>query len=143
MSPTGNQATADLAGENLALVRRYLQAVEGGATGEALAAFYAADVVQEEPPNRLNPKGAHRDLRGILAAAQRGQQALSAQRYQILGEVASGDRVALELMWTGTVAVPLGSLPAGGEMRARFAMFIEIRDGKIAAQRNYDCFYPF
>jgi ketosteroid isomerase-like protein len=143
MSPSGNQVTGEGASEDLALVRRYLQAVEAGATGETLAAFYTADVVQEELPNRLNPKGARRDLRGILAAAARGQQAVSAQRYQILGEVAGGGWVALELQWTGTVAVPLGSLPAGGEMRARFAMFIEIRDGKIAAQRNYDCFYPF
>ena len=40
-------------------------------------------------------------------------------------------------------AVPVGSLPAGGHMRARFAVFIELRDGKIASQRNYDCFDPY
>jgi ketosteroid isomerase-like protein len=28
-------------------------------------------------------------------------------------------------------------------MRAHFAVFIELRDGKIAEQRNYDCFEPF
>jgi ketosteroid isomerase-like protein len=33
--------------------------------------------------------------------------------------------------------------PAGGQLRARFAMFLEIREGRIARQRNYDCFYPF
>jgi len=26
---------------------------------------------------------------------------------------------------------------------ARFAIFLEIRDGKIAAQHNYDCFDPW
>jgi ketosteroid isomerase-like protein len=129
--------------ENLGVVRRYLQAVEQGATGETLAAFYTADAVQEELPNRLIPQGARRDLRAILAAAERGQQALSAQRYQILSEVASGDLVALEVQWTGTLAIPLGAQPAGGEMRARFGLFMQLRGGKIAAQRNYDCFYPF
>jgi len=44
---------------------------------------------------------------------------------------------------TGTLAVPFGSIPAGGEMRARFAIFLELRDGRIVRQRNYDCFDPF
>jgi ketosteroid isomerase-like protein len=51
--------------------------------------------------------------------------------------------MAIEVQWTGTLAVALGTLPAGGEMRARFAMFLELRDGKIARQRNYDCFEPW
>jgi ketosteroid isomerase-like protein len=51
--------------------------------------------------------------------------------------------VALEVRWSGTLAVPVGSFPAGGEMRARFAVFLDFRDGKIVAQRNYDCFEPF
>jgi len=79
----------------------------------------------------------------ILAAAERGQRALSAQRYEVLNEVASPDRVAVEVQWTGTIAVPIGTLPVGGQLRARFAMFLEIREGRIARQRNYDCFYPF
>jgi ketosteroid isomerase-like protein len=41
------------------------------------------------------------------------------------------------------VAVPIGTLAVGGQLRARFAMFLEIREGRIARQRNYDCFYPF
>src|SRR4051812_49269709 len=129
--------------ENLAAARRYLTAVESGATGDALAAFYAADVVQEELPNRLTPHGARRDLRAILGAADRGAQVMAAQRYEIDTALASGDSVALEVRWTGTLAVPVGSLPAGGEMRARFAVFLEFRNGQIVAQRNYDCFEPF
>jgi len=39
--------------------------------------------------------------------------------------------------------VPIGSVPVGGQMRARFAQFIELRDGRIASQRSYDCFEPF
>ena len=128
---------------NLQAVRRYLAALEAGATGDALAAFFTGDVVQEEFPNRLVPAGAVRDLRAVLDGAVRGQKVMAAQRFDIRSEMASGDRVALELVWTGTLAIPIGSVPAGGELRARFAVFIELRDGRIAAQRNYDCFDPF
>ena len=51
--------------------------------------------------------------------------------------------VALEVLWTGTLAVPFGSLAVGDNMRAHFAVFIQLRDGKIVAQRNYDCFDPW
>lgn len=127
----------------LALARRYLAAIEAGATGADLAAFFAADVVQEEFPNRLVPQGARRDLAAILDGAERGQKVLRAQRYDIQQALAQDDRVALEVIWTGTLAIPVGSLQAGDEMRARFAVFLQYRDGRIVAQRNYDCFDPF
>ncbi|HKB34942.1 MAG TPA: nuclear transport factor 2 family protein, partial [Gemmataceae bacterium] len=79
----------------------------------------------------------------LLEAGERGKKAMRSQRYEILGAVAGGDTVALEVRWTGTLAVPLGSLPAGGEMRARFAMFFEFKGGKIWRVRNYDCFEPW
>jgi ketosteroid isomerase-like protein len=126
--------------EVLELARRYFQALEGGATGEALASFYAPEVVQEEFPNRLNPGGARRDLAGILEAAARGRQVMAEQRYEILQAVAEGERVAIEFRWVGTLAKPVGSLPAGGQMRGRFAVFMEFREGRIVSQRNYDCF---
>jgi ketosteroid isomerase-like protein len=129
--------------ENVATARRYLAAIEAGATGEALAAFLTPDVVQVELPNRLVPNGVRRDRAAILDGAIRGQQVMAAQRFEVVGVVASGDRVALEAVWTGTLRVPLGSLPAGGEMRAHFGVFLEFRDGRIAAQRNYDCFEPW
>jgi ketosteroid isomerase-like protein len=127
----------------LELTRRYFAAVEGGATGEALAAFYAPEVVQEEFPNRLAPHGARRDLSAILEAAERGRRLLAAQRYQILQALADGGRVAVEFLWSGTLAVPVGSLPAGAELRGHCACFLEFRDGRIVAQRSYDCFDPW
>ncbi|MEU5049278.1 hypothetical protein [Streptomyces sp. NPDC021096] len=54
--------------------------------------------------------------------------------------MAVGDQVALEVTWTGTLAVPLGDLPAGHVLRAHIAVFLEFREGKIRAQRNYDCY---
>jgi ketosteroid isomerase-like protein len=50
----------------------------------------------------------------------------------------NGNTVALEVVWTGELAIPFGTLTAGSELRAHSAMFMEFRDGKIVAQRNYD-----
>jgi hypothetical protein len=68
---------------------------------------------------------------------------MSAQRFEILTATAAGERVVLELAWTGTPAVPLGSPTVGGEMRTRFAFVIESRNGKVRWTRNQDCFDPW
>src|SRR5580700_1931501 len=128
---------------NLATARNYLQAIERGAMGEALARFFTSDVVHELFPNKLAPQGGRSGLAQMLAAAERGQQVLSSQHYEIQHEMESGNRVALEVLWTGTLAMPVAGLPPGAQMRAHFAVFLEFRDGKIAVQRNYDCFEPW
>jgi ketosteroid isomerase-like protein len=127
--------------EHIELAGRYLTAIERGATGEELAAFLSPDVVQQEFPNRLTPNGATRNLAQILEGAERGQAILQSQRYEVLGAIASGDKVVLEVQWTGKLVIAVAGLPA--EMRARFAVFLEYREGKIARQRNYDCFEPW
>ena len=131
-------STRDLA--NLDTARQYLAAISRGAIGDELAQYFTPDVVQEELPNRVAPNGKRRKLPGILEGAERGQKVMSSQRYEIRSAVSTGDRVILEVLWVGTLAIPFGTIPAGGEMRAYSAMFLEFRDGKIAAQRNYDCF---
>lgn len=128
---------------NLALLRSYLAALEAGAIGDDLARFFTADAEQVELPNRLNPKGGRSDLATMLARAEQGRALLRAQRYVVHRAVARGSVVAMEAEWTGILAVPLGSLAAGSEMRAHFAMFFDIVDGRIRAQRNYDCFEPW
>ncbi|MFN8631263.1 MAG: nuclear transport factor 2 family protein [Chloroflexota bacterium] len=125
------------------LIRRYLEAIEAGATGDALAAFFTPDAKQTEFPNRLVPAGATRDLAAILDGAVRGQSVLRSQRFVVHSLIEHGEAVAAEATWTGVLAIPIGSVPAGGEMRARFAMFFTIREGRIATQHNYDCFDPF
>ena len=128
---------------NLDTAKRYLKAIEDGVPFEEVAAFFTEDVVQEEFPNRLMPNGARRELGDMREGAARGRQVMSAQRYEILRAVSEGDSVALEVQWTGTLAVPYGSIPVGGEMRARFGVFLDFRDGRICRQRNYDCFDPW
>jgi ketosteroid isomerase-like protein len=128
---------------NVATVRSYLAALEHGAVGHALARFFTDDAEQVELPNRLNPAGGRSDLKTLLSRAEQGQRLLRAQRYEIRSEVAQGSRVAVEAVWTGTLAVALGSLSPGAVLRAHFAMFFDIQNGRIRAQRNYDCFEPW
>lgn len=125
------------------LTQTYFAALERNVTGDALAALYHPDVVQEEFPNRLMPNGARRDLAGILVAAERGQNVIREHRYEILSIVVDGERAAVEFLWSGTLVIPLGTLAAGAVMRGRFASFLEFRDGRVIAQRSYDCFEPW
>ena len=129
--------------DNLAIARRYLEALESGAEGSALADFFTKDVVQEEFPNRLSPIGAHRELADVLDASRKGKQTLRAQKYDIRNSIVDGDSVALEVFWSGYLAVPVDTLPADSEMRAHLSIWLEFRDGKISRQHNYECFDPW
>jgi len=146
LSPAPHSAEQELA--QLELARRYLAAIErstSGATdaGEGAAAFLAPDVIQEEFPNLFVPTGAKRDLATLQDAAARGRKVLSGQRYEVRHAHVAGDTVVLEVLWVGTLAIPVRSLAEGAEMRAHFAVVLQYRDGKIWRQRNYDCFEPW
>ena len=127
---------------NAEIARAYIQAIESGAMGEALARFFTADVVIHEMPNRIAPQGSVSDLAGALHGAE-GKQIFSRQTYTITSLLAEGNRVALELDWLGITAITLQNLPPGREMRDHAAIFLEFRDGRIARQRHYDCFEPW
>lgn len=142
----GASSEAELA--LLERARAYLAAIEastdaGAPDREAALAFYDPAVRQEELPNRLVPSGAVRDLAALREAAARGRGVLRGQRYAVRTALVHGTRVALETLWVGVLALPIGTLAAGGEMRAHFAVFLDFREDRIVAQRNYDCFEPF
>lgn len=124
-------------------IRAYLQDLAAGATGERLAAYFTPDALQIEFPNRLNPNGGESDLPRLLARAEQGRKVLRSQSYEIASAVARGNQVAVEVLWIGVLAIPVGSLQPGAEMKAHFAMFFELEDGRIRRQRNYDCFEPW
>jgi len=128
---------------NLEIAREYIEALESGATGEALARFFTPDIVFHEMPNRIRPHGSTSDLANALQGAVRGQQLFSRQTYTITNALAEGTRVALELDWLGITMVQIQNLPPGSEMRDHAAIFLEFRDGRIARQHHYDCFEPW
>jgi len=121
---------------NLQLVREYLAALARMAPATEIAGFFTEDAEQIELPNRLNPNGQKSDLRALLERIEKGRVMLGEQRYDVVNVISSGDSAAIEADWTG-------KLVNGAELRAHFAMFLEFRDGRIARQRNYDCFEPF
>lgn len=126
----------------LQLTKRYLEAIERS-DSVALEALLADDVVQHEYPNRLLPGSATRDRRAILEAFERGKRALRSQRYELHHTLVGDGEIAFEATWTGVLAGPIGGKAAGDELRARFAVFLRFREGRIVEQRNYDCFDPF
>ncbi|MGW3990583.1 nuclear transport factor 2 family protein [Streptomyces sp. NPDC004830] len=121
---------------------RYHEAVARLAAPEELAEFLHPDMTHSQLPNALFPAGADRDRAETLAASARARTLLAAQSYDVTNAVVTGDQVALEIRWSGTLATGFGDLPAGHVMRAHIAAFLEFRDGRIIAQRNYDCYEP-
>ncbi len=128
---------------NATRVREYLRALESFHPWKSVAEFYAPDVVIQEFPNRIAPHGRQRLHADLQIPYEQGRQLLQSQTYDISHIVESGDDVALELEWTGTLAVPLMNLPSGSKMKAFIGMFFTFQDGRILSQRNYDCYRPF
>jgi ketosteroid isomerase-like protein len=127
---------------NLEKARGYLEAIENGDASFIEDLFSPAASV-EQLPNRIYPQGMRTTAAQIPESFEKGRKIFSRQRYEIINEAVNANTVALEVLWTGRLAIPFGTLVAGSEMRAHSAMFMEFRDGKIVAQRNYDCFDPW
>jgi ketosteroid isomerase-like protein len=128
--------------DHLNTVRRYLRAIEDGTFAD-VADLFTPDAVMEQLPNRIYPQGVRGNLSRMADAFEKGRKVLSAQTYEIKNALVNENSVAVEVLWTGTLALSFGNLSAGSEMRAHSAMFFEFKDGKIASQRNYDCFEPW
>lgn len=73
----------------------------------------------------------------------RGKQMLRAEHYELVEATAAGDRVALQVRWTGVLAVPVGVLLPGDEMVCESGIFLRFEGDRIAEQHNYDCFEDF
>ena len=74
----------------------------------------------------INPDAQAERLANGLAAFQRGKGVVSKQEFAIQSGVVQGDRVALEVAWSATLAVPFGTRNAGDTMRAAFAVFLDL-----------------
>jgi ketosteroid isomerase-like protein len=127
---------------NLEKVQRYLKSIEDG-NFAYIAELFAPSSLIEQLPNRIYPNGIRSGVSRMAEAFEKGRKLLSSQRYEIKSQVVSGERVAVEVLWIGKLAVPFGNLATGSELRAHSAMFFEFKDSKIVSQRNYDCFEPW
>jgi ketosteroid isomerase-like protein len=120
------------------IVTAYIRAIEAQRTDES-ASYMHPEIELIEHPNRVVPAGRRLDRAGLAAAAARGKQLMASQRYDIRQLIVDGDRAAVQIAWSGTLAVAIGALPAGHVMRAHVCSIIELRDGKVWRQEQYDC----
>jgi len=127
----------------LEITREFIKALEARESFEDLKRFYHVDVMQTEYPNGLAKNTIVRRLQDLEDASQRGRKVLQKESYEIVKEYVAGNTVIIEAVWRGVLAMPVGKIPAGGEMKAYFAQVYEFKDGKIYRQRNYDCFESF
>ncbi len=120
-------------------VRAFLRAIEAGDL-DAVAAFYDPEIEVVEHPNRLNPTGKRYDREQLRAAGERGKQVLQRQHYEVRAVIVDGERAVAQSVWSGVLAVAVGPLPVGHEMKAQICSVFEFRAGKILRQEQYDCF---
>lgn len=128
---------------NQQLVRDFLRALETRTPPDELERSYHPEVEQIEYPNAVTKVTAVRGLADLKAGTERGSKLLVKEEQEVKGLHVAGEVVILEAIWRGTLAIPVGNIPAGGQMVAHYAQFFEFKDGKIFRQRNYDYFQPF
>jgi ketosteroid isomerase-like protein len=128
--------------KNLETIRGYLKNIADG-TFSDVKALFTPDVVIEQLPNRIYPQGVRGTLSQMESAFEKGRKLFSLQTYEIKNAVVRGETVAVEVLWTGTLAIGFGNLAAGSQMRCHSAMFFQFEEGRISSQRNYDCFEPW
>ena len=127
----------------LATVEQFLKTLQNRSSFEELLPFYHPEVTQIEFPNLLTREKACRSLEDLKLAAEKGKGVLRSEQYEIVNKYAFESTIIVEAIWTGVLAIPLGNLNPGQELKAHFAQFYEFEDGKIIQQRNYDCFEHF
>jgi ketosteroid isomerase-like protein len=110
----------------------YLRAIEAHDL-DAVAALLHDEVEQIEYPNKLSPQTRRFDKAGMRAAGERGAAILASERYEIGQLIVEGERAAVTLVWSAT-------LKDGRTMSGNFCSVIELRDGKVWRQAQYDCF---
>jgi ketosteroid isomerase-like protein len=113
-------------------VLAYLRAIESHDL-ELVATFMHPEIEVTEHPNRLNPMGARYDFAALRAAGERGKALLASEKYDVRAMTVEGDRAVAQILWTAT-------LNDGRSMSAHICSAIELRDGKIYRQEQYDCF---
>ncbi len=125
------------------IAEQFIKTLQNRNTAEELIKFYHKDIEQIEFPNTLTKNKVIRNLEDLKLASERGKKVLQKEEYEIIKSYTFENTVIIEALWTGTLEVPIGSIPEGGQMKAYFAQFYEFKDNKIIKQRNYDCFEPF
>jgi hypothetical protein len=127
---------------NLAAALRYIELVEQFAQPSEFEGVLHPAIQHEEYPNLLMKNGSKRDFATMIVGPQQGRKLLSENRYEVKNAFAAGDWVTLEIVWTGTLAIAVGGMAAGAELKAYIATILQFKDGQIITQHQYDCYKP-
>lgn len=124
------------------VIKQYFKAIESKDL-ESLLKCYDPNATQIELPNLLKKNGDHRTVTDLKRDFAKGAQILRSESYEILSIVEDKDRVSVEVLWCGTLAIPIKSLHEGDQMKAHSAIFFDFKNDLIVHQKNYDCFEAF
>ncbi|MBX2802580.1 MAG: nuclear transport factor 2 family protein [Myxococcales bacterium] len=126
------------------VIERYLAEVSALAPDvDAVAKLLHEDVEFIEHPNLISPKGRVRDRQGMLDGVQAGAEIIARQHFDVWDRIrVDADSHVLRAAWEGELAVRIGAWRMGTVLRAKLAMFFELRDDLIVRQENFDCYEP-
>lgn len=124
------------------IIKNYFKAIENKNL-EDLLKCYDPNATQIELPNLLKSKGDKRTISDLKRDFAKGAKILRTESYEILSAVEENDRLAVEVLWCGTLAIPVKSLREGDQMKAHSAIFFDFKNDLIIKQKNYDCFEAF
>jgi hypothetical protein len=66
----------------------------------------------------------------MLERSEKGKKILIRQEYNIQKEYVTANTVILEVNWVGVFSIPIGKVQPGQPLKANFALFMEIENGK-------------
>jgi ketosteroid isomerase-like protein len=92
-----------------------------------------------EYPGPLFPHGRSGGRREIFQAISISEKSSCDASIKILSSIVSGDLVARETIYETTIKVDLPKVPKGTRIEARMAMFLHVKNGKIASSHEYVC----
>jgi ketosteroid isomerase-like protein len=125
----------------LSCVLEFVRAIEAGGGSADVDRCLAEDFTLVEAPHVLAPEGSTRSREQVLAGAEQSRQVVSHQRFDIRRTTCEGNRVVLEVDWSATLLMDLRYGDAGETIRARTTSVFEVREGRIASQDSYDCYF--
>ncbi|QCO98667.1 nuclear transport factor 2 family protein [Arthrobacter sp. 24S4-2] len=119
----------------------FVRAIEAGGGAAEVDAFLADDFKLVEAPHLLAPEGSTRSRDQVLAGADQSRTVVEGQRFDVRRTTCEGGRVVLEVDWSATLLMDLRYWDAGEVIQARTTSVFEVRDGRIASQDSYDCYF--
>jgi ketosteroid isomerase-like protein len=100
------------------------------------------EFTQKEFPSPANPKGLQLNAAELLKRIGELRKQLTAQHFEITNQFESDNQVAVEVLWTGLLAMDQGPFKKGKNIKSNLCMVFEFRGEKILLQRIYDSHEP-